>query len=235
VNSLKVLGASTAGGKLLINPKFGHKHWQDNALGFIAMSNKKNCLTVDPAEGRYFVLESWIDPKSKEYYQAYYAWLQYGGSRRVLNFLLKRDLAGFSGQILPFKTQGFLNLCEQAKPDYERALLEMIDGGISPFNISVFTFQTLRSQLRGMGYRAGDKNVARVLTEAGFVKYENNVRRTKRKLWKVPNYWSRQNAGDSPSERYDFYLANALGQCRAGVPEAMELGIEDRQEGDKES
>jgi hypothetical protein len=207
VNKLKVLAASTAGGNMLINPKYGVQHWQANALGFVAMSNRKNCLAVDPGEGRYFVLESWVDPKPKEYYQAYYAWLEHGGSQRVLDFLLNRDLAGFSGQILPFKTHGFLNLCERAKRDYAQFLEELIDQEEFPFSRPVVTLDEVRRILFLNNYRPGRNGITETLNSVGFKLYSNNSRKKNGKVVKAPNFWTRENPGKTARERYDFYFA----------------------------
>ena len=206
VNDLKTIAADTAGGEMLINPKYGKQHMQGNLVGFVAMSNHRAPMAIDANEGRYFCVSSFIKPLGEQFYQDYHEWLSGGGYRSIYGFLLKRDLSHFNCKVLPYKTPAFLAMVTEGLKDYERVINEMIDLRKYPFDKNIVEINDVREYLRFKGYRScGLKGLGEAMRKAGWHLNEKNKVKVDGKVKKYPNFWSSSKLDMTPAERCRFF------------------------------
>ena len=206
VNDLKTIAAGTAGGEMLINPKYGKQHMQANAAGFVAMSNHRVPMSIDENEGRYFCVASFIKPLEERFYQHYHEWLSGGGYRSIYGFLLNRDLSNFNCKVLPYKTPAFLAMVTEGLKDYERVINEMIDLLKYPFDKNIVEISDVRRELHFRGYRGcGLKGLGEAMRKAGWHLNEKNKVKVDGKVKKYPNFWSSRELDMTPAERCRFF------------------------------
>jgi hypothetical protein len=206
VNDLKTIAADTAGGEMLINPKYGKQHMQANAVGFVAMSNHRAPMSIDENEGRYFCIASFIKPLEERFYQDYHVWLSGGGYRSIYGFLLNRDLSHFNCKVLPYKTPAFLAMVTEGLKDYERVINELINMREYPFNKDAVKMEDVREYLRMYDYKkCGLKGLAEAMRKAGWHLNEKNIIKVDGKVETRSNFWSSRELEMTPSERCRFF------------------------------
>jgi len=224
VNDLKTIAADTGGGEMMINPKYGKQHMQDNAVGFVAMSNHRVPMAIDENEGRYFCVASFIEPLEEWFYQNYHEWLSGGGYRSIYGFLLKRDLTHFNCKVLPYKTPAFLAMVKEGSKDYERVINEMIDMREGPFTSEAVKMEVIRQALRIREYKGcGLKGLAEAMRKAGWHLNDKNTVKVDGKVKKYPNFWSPRELEMTPSERCRFYDEQNKVPGRQGATKLSEI------------
>ena len=118
-NAMKVVCASGASKYRTLNLKGGAVLHQRDCMAGVMMSNKRHCLAVEKGERRYFVVDSYLEPKGEEYYEALVDWYRSGGVQEVIDYLSQRDISGFNCFRLPWETEGLGELIEGGRYDYE--------------------------------------------------------------------------------------------------------------------
>jgi len=207
-NAMKTVLAPTASGKRILNLKGGRVITQVDCTGYVMMSNKRACIAIERNDRRYFVVDSWIEPRDPAYYQDIDAWYRYGGGpSAVLAYLLARDISGFSASQLPHMTEGAQEMVKLGRYDYEQDLEMLIDDRHPPFHCDVVTVKELKKTCREMGMKGGNNGIEEAMRHLGWHKFDSAVVKVEGKSVRVPTFfgWGLPK-GASPREQYDFYM-----------------------------
>jgi len=171
-NNLKTIIAPSANGTRMLNIKGKGLVTQADVTAYLIMTNHRDAIAIESGDMRYFVADSWVEPRDALYYSRLRGWLEKdSGFAKVMNYLLELDVSSFSLRELPRVTGGAREMMESGKYDYEQDIEEMINSGEFPFN-TPFTKKTLKAILRDVGHgRVGNNGIEAVLRGAGFMKY----------------------------------------------------------------
>ena len=133
---------------------------QQNLYSMVLFTNYLDALHFDEDDDKLLVIESNNDRWQKERYKALAMDIDNGNlANKVYYFLLHRDISDFEYGSLPVRTDAAVRMAQAARPDYQKAISEMIEGREPPFNRKVFTLQKLREELRERNYKHGDKGL----------------------------------------------------------------------------
>lgn len=172
-NQIKILAASTGDPMMHVNPKCEKDFWQVDVIGFIAMSNHRNCLAAHKDDDRYLVIDSYLPRKDDAYYNAYYQWLDsVGAISAVYSHLLSIDVSVSYMKTLPIKTAAAVDMSRQSASEYSVFLIEAMDEEDGPFSKITFTTQDVKDYLEDYKYKSfSDKGISETLEENGYPKY----------------------------------------------------------------
>jgi hypothetical protein len=205
-NALKVIIAPSANGVRMLNIKGKGLVTQADVTAYLIMTNHMDSIAIEKGDKRYFVVDSWVEPQSAEYYVRLRGWLERdAGFAKVMAYLLALDVSDFSLRELPAVTGGALDMMESGKYDYEQDIEEMILGGEFPFN-TPFTKKTLKAVLREIGHgRVGNNGIEAVLKRAGYEKYRG-LKKEGGDVLSTPTFYSNLLPLDASSrEAFDEY------------------------------
>lgn len=210
-NALKTITAPTASGKRILNMKGKGVHTQVDCMGGVMMSNKRAFMSIEPGDRRYFVLDSWVQPRDPEYYKAIDTWYkEQDGCAKVLNYLLNRDISNFNHMQLPYMTKGALEMVQSGKYDYEQDLEELEHQGQPPFHMDVVTAKDLRALVRAEGLKCGNNGLDEAMRGLGFKKFARYRVKQDGRSVAVPTFYTKNLSDDaSPREVFDFYQQGA--------------------------
>ncbi len=101
----------------------------ENCFGIFAMSNDDAALMLDNTDRRYLVIRTDAEKRSRQYYDALYAKLNDPAAMAAVMYsLLKRDLAGYSGQQAAPMTEAKAKMQDAGMSDLEHWLGDNMDG-----------------------------------------------------------------------------------------------------------
>ena len=120
---------------LRINEK-GLKSFEiPNLVSVVFMTNHRaDALNVGEDDRRYFCVWSPAARMPADYYTELYRWMDAGGDRAVIAWLLERDLRNFKRGEPPPVTEWKVDLQGASAPATERTLRELMDEEREPFN-----------------------------------------------------------------------------------------------------
>lgn len=206
-NAMKVICASGASKYRTLNLKGGAVVRQRDCLGGVLMSNKRHCLAVEEGDRRYFVVDSYIEPKSEDYYQKLAEWYRQGGYEQVMGYLGRRDISNFNPHKLPFRTEGLEDLVRGGKFDYEKNMDEMAADRSGLFSRDWFSKMELRTFAKQCQWKCGVNGLEEAVQNVGyvFVEVQKKIDGKKNKLGR---FWVRQEVvkDRSVSELYDVMI-----------------------------
>ena len=105
-----------------------------NNINFFAMSNFRDCFTLDPDERRWFVLFFEGVKKEQQYFRDLYNWLENGGYEICYYFLKMFEIPNwYDPREAPPKTEWFYEVCDMSKNEMATQLDELYHRGISLF------------------------------------------------------------------------------------------------------
>ena len=206
-NAMKTLLAPTASGKRVLNLKGGKVITQVDSMASIIMSNKRACIAIERGDRRYFVVDSWLDPNSPDFYAAIDRWYnQQNGAAIVLDYLLGRDLSQFNHNQLPFMTAGAEEMVKLGRYDYEQDLEMLIQEGHPPFHVNAVSVKDLKKVCKENGLKGGNNGIEDAMRHLGWLKFDNVVAKVDGKSVKSPVFFARGLAiSASGREAFDFY------------------------------
>ncbi len=206
-NALKTFVAPTATGVRVLNLKGRGVLTQADVLALIFMSNHRHCMTIEIGDMRYLVCDSWVQPKSAEYYRKLRHWMEKeDGYAVVLDYLLNLDLGDFSLQTLPFLTEGAKELMSSGRYDYEQDIEEMVLNGEHPFN-RPFTIKELMAELKNRGHKCGRNGAIEAIRHEGFLPFRGTIK-VEGKNQNTPTFYTNCLSEDArPNDAYLFYQA----------------------------
>jgi hypothetical protein len=115
---------------LRIDEKFKGEYYVPNVCGVIITSNHKSDGIYLPGDDRrHLVLWS---PRSKEdfspeYWQAFWRWLNTGGTEFVAHYLKTLDLSGWDAKAPPPKTQAFFEIVDASRAPEDAEMADVLD------------------------------------------------------------------------------------------------------------
>ena len=183
---------------------------QQNLYSMYMFSNYADALHFDDDDAKLLVIEAGVpfdDDEEKEvFFDAYHAWLDSGeGVSAIYHYLLNVDLNDFPVGRLPVMTDAYRKACREAKPDYQRRVIEMIECDEAPFGGDYVYFSTLKASLSAAGYRFSDRGLSQVLHQQGFRKLRG-VLKEGGKVKTTPVFWSRRDFGEEPADIYRAFI-----------------------------
>lgn len=114
---------------LRIDEKNLREHYVPNSVGVILTSNHKNGVYLPPDDRRTYVAWS---PREKEdfdedYWKNLWGWYEQDGIRKVVAFLLQRDISSFNPKAPPPKTPAFREIVASGVASEEVELADLIE------------------------------------------------------------------------------------------------------------
>ena len=213
-NALKTLLAPTATGVKTLNIKGGQVITQLDCLNTYMMSNRRNPISLEKDERRYFVVDSWIEKKEPSYYTNLDGWIKNGGSAKVIDYLVNLDLSDFQYNAPPSITEGMLEMQESGKYDYEMTIEELINESKSPFQMPVFTLTTLKSELKQHDVKAITSSIIEAVCDNGYVCIRGTSR-VEDKIQNTPKYFVLEDnpiAKAAKSDMFEYYMDYKFGK-----------------------
>ena len=105
-----------------------------NNINFFAMSNFRDCFTLDPDERRWFVLFFEGVKKEQQYFRDLYSWLENGGFEICYYFLKMFPIpAWYDPKEEPPKTEWFYEVCDMSRNEMATQLDELLHRGVGLF------------------------------------------------------------------------------------------------------
>ncbi len=190
-----------------INPKGKGVVIQPNLYSMILFTNHVNALHFEENDDKLLVINAPSEKWEKADYIALGTAIDEGEmTNHIYDFLLKRDVSDFSYSALPVRTDAAIEMARESMPDYQKALIDMIDSQQWPFNQSCFTLDDLRKQLQERRYgKFGDKGITEILLKKGIHRYRGQ-KKVSGVVTTTPRFWAVTTlAGYSPSQIYDWY------------------------------
>lgn len=137
-----------------------------NKVNFIFLTNLAVPLLLDEDDRRFFVIDSPATKRPAEYYTSLHEWLRrnMGVVRAYLDGV---DLTEFNPFAPPPMTEAKRRLISSSIDPAAMLLREMIDSWTPPFNRDVVLRAEIEKALREGGYRLNERELLRVLEEAG--------------------------------------------------------------------
>lgn len=111
---------------LPINLKNRQEFYVPNLMSMVFFTNEDDALSLSKGDRRYFVIWNDCEPREAAYYEQLWAWLNAGGSEKVMRWLLQRDIAKFDPKARAPMTEAKANMRKMARP----ALQEFIEDSI---------------------------------------------------------------------------------------------------------
>ncbi|MDX2506849.1 MAG: hypothetical protein QNL62_20565, partial [Gammaproteobacteria bacterium] len=202
------------GGAIITQQNLYSMYMLTNHLDAFKMRPDENKLLAIRAPDDYIYGGSSDDDKmlkaSHDFYSAY------DDLRRTPEFvsavhyyLANLNVTKFSHGVLPVKTKALYDMCNAAKADYATRVEELHAAGEEPFKKAIVNFETLRFILRADGYAFGNKGLAGVLQDLGFIKVRGE-KTTKGARESTPRFWvsASEVVGLGPACLWDFYEKN---------------------------
>lgn len=204
-NAMKVIIAPSASGQRVLNLKGGSVVTQVDCTANIMMTNKRAAVAIERGDKRYFVVDSWVEPNSAEFYSHIDSWYKSGGSAVVLDYLLSRDISGFDPMILPYMTKGALEMVGSGRYDYEQDLDELINEGMPPFHQSVVTLKDFKKCVKEHGLKGGNNGLEEAMRRLGWLKFRGNAT-VNGKTVHTPTYFGEGLGEDAThTEAYNYF------------------------------
>jgi len=143
---------------------------QVDCVATYMMSNKRNPLTLEEGDRRYFVVDSWVEAKEPSWYSAIDDWLRNeAGIAKVLGMLLTRDISRFNARALPSRTKGYQEMLSSGRYDYEIMIEELCHGNKPPFNLPLFELATLKTEAKKHDIKAKVASLIEATEACGWV------------------------------------------------------------------
>lgn len=191
-NGMKTVAAPTASGKRTLNLKGGRVITQVDSMGGVMMSNERAFMTIEKGDRRYFVADSWIEPKEPGHYAAIDRWLrEENGPAKVLHYLLHRDISGFNHMQLPYLTAGALEMVQSGKYDYEQDLEEAIHSTTPPFHREVIVVKEVKAWAKSADLKCGNNGLEAAMRRAGWTLFSRYRVRKDGAVVAVPAFFSK--------------------------------------------
>jgi hypothetical protein len=208
-NAFKTLLAPTATGFRTLNLKGGSVVIQQDCLCTYFMSNKRNPITMEHDERRYFVVDSFIEKRPFEHYANVDKWLNKGGGVEiVLDYLLNRDISGFNYTKLPGYTSGMIEMMHQGKYDYETVIQELGAEKLAPFNLKLFTLNTLKKELKAHDVKCVVPSLIEAVETYTSFKAARGTKKVNGKVENTPTFFIEKEVFEGlngVSEVYDYW------------------------------
>lgn len=216
-NSMKTIAAPTASGYRVLNMKGKGVVTQLDCMGGVMMSNKRHFIAIEQGDRRYFIVDSWVEPRGAEYYKRVDTWYRESdGYAKVLNYLLKRDISRFNHNQLPYMTKGALEMVQAGKYDYEQDLEEMINDRIPPFHCAWVTAKEVKKVVRDNGLKCGNNGLDDALRSLGWFKFRG-MKKVDGEVKTTPTFYTnRLDAESSNGDALEFYEQNSREVTKLG-------------------
>jgi hypothetical protein len=190
-----------------LNRKGGRLVVQQNLMSMALFTNHMNALNFDVNDDKLLVIEAPDERLSDDFYTELGCLIDEGDLvGRIYSFLLKRDVSKFSYSRLPVRTEAAEKMSEAGRPDYQRAVIEMIDSEMAPFKNKYFLMDELKHELSERRYKHfGDNGLSEVLNHRGYHKYRGQIK-VGGKILKTPYFWSREDLRElGDRDLYDWF------------------------------
>lgn len=145
---------------------------------------------IDPDDRRFFVWRTQAPPRPPEAYADLVSWLNRGGDGIVLDFLLTRDLAGYSPHARPPATNSRTDLLTASLSPVEQFLRDAFNSGEPPLDRDVTTVRHVQEYLtRQTRYHPSPKEIGRILRALGATELgQKRIGTKKPHLWALRDH-----------------------------------------------
>jgi hypothetical protein len=217
-NSIKTLLAGTADDINYVEQKYKSPYAVPNVVNSVFFSNHPDCIDMDPEDRRFLIIMSDAEKKAFDYYvqlaERFYR--AQSGWRKVIRWLMQRDLTGFDASRPPAQTIGKEAFMEGQRSVLYMALHELLTKGDYKDRVAVTAnevYQKVKFDFNvqiDTPTRNEIKNVAMISTELGHLGWHK--RENVRVSDDVIRPWSRPGTNPTPKEiRLDYDAAHGKG------------------------
>lgn len=170
-----------------VEQKYKAPYLVPNRVNFIMFSNHIDCIDLDPDDRRLFILYSTTPKKEASYYTnlAENFYDKQSGWRKVIRWLMQRDLSGFNVNEAPMETSGRIEMVGGQQSTVSSALETAITTGIYSARKSLTVlevFEAMKTDFNFPGMdavarsRLNTKNkVTQILQDLGWRHYPNPI------------------------------------------------------------
>ncbi|ARV77534.1 Bifunctional DNA primase/polymerase [Sinorhizobium phage phiM5] len=129
-NSIKTMLSGTAADVVMVEQKYRAPYAVPNLVNMLFFSNHTDAIEIDPDDRRFFVLVSDVDKREPDYYTRLADDFYRGASgwRKVIRWLMQRDLSGFNANEAPPSTSGKELVVEDQRTTLFIALRNLLAG-----------------------------------------------------------------------------------------------------------
>jgi hypothetical protein len=131
-NAIKTLISGSTTDTIMVERKFKNPYAVPNNVNFIFLSNHVDAVRLEEDDRRFFVITSDMEKQNDDYYEAlnnaFYH--QQSGLRKVVRWLMQRDISKFRPDSAPMDTEGKQRMKEAQRPDYQLAILKQLAEGV---------------------------------------------------------------------------------------------------------
>lgn len=183
---------------------------QQNLYSMYLFTNHADAMRFEADEDKLLVIEGPAHALEKAVYDRFAERCEdpeFIG--QCYGWLMARDISGFSFGRLPVRTEAMYKMVDEARPDYEHALDEMIAHKETPFDAVAFRIEDVRNFLKNKDYRCSRRSLVRVLRRHGYV--NETVSKKVKGQTKAVRVWLREEVYRShrSSDLYDAYMKGA--------------------------
>lgn len=169
-NSLKIILTQE---EILVNEKHEKPYHMPNIVNFIALTNHRDPITLEPTDRRYFAYFSPLNPATlhRDYFTDLFSWTARSGSF-LKYFFLERDISRFNPHSAPPMTEAKKEMLRISKTNDSLFLERVIENkdNLDFLRRDLIGIEGLRLAAKSFGIQMDDRSIYKSLTENSIVR-----------------------------------------------------------------
>lgn len=131
-NSIKTKISGSMTEMVLIERKYQAPYMVPNRMNYIFLSNHTDAIRLEEDDRRFFVITSDVEKQTQNYYhvlcEEFYE--QKSGKRKVIKWLMQRDVSKFKPDSAPMDTEGKERMKEAGRPHFQHVVMRQLSDGV---------------------------------------------------------------------------------------------------------
>ena len=189
--------------EIRINRKGIPEFYIRNICSLIMLTNESDPIRITQGDRRYFVIETPLRvtddnnapiPGWEQYFESFWQWMEGGGWRYVVNYLMTHDVSRFKPKSPPPMTEAKAEVIKAGYSPLGRMLVHMLEDGVGPMEGEVTTVEAIQQWLvtgkgiafmsmHGVVIQPSQTQLGREMTQClGATKGRGRLRNTNRKI-----------------------------------------------------
>lgn len=142
--------------EIMINRKSIPGFYVKNLCSLIMLTNESDPIRITQGDRRYFVIETPLRVTDddgmpllgwEEYFQSFWAWMEGGGWRYAVNYLMTRDVSAFRPKSPPPMTDAKAEVIRAGHSPVGRLLVHMFEDKLGPMDGDITTVPAIQQWL----------------------------------------------------------------------------------------